>query len=515
MRRKSLLYRLFNHNSKFLAFQKVIFALLLLAISPMIFLGCVPERQNGGLSPQDTAIAEITNILPSPTSLPTRPIFEPGELVPYEAQPGDTLPALAAHFNTTEKEIRSANPIIPDDVTTLPPGLPLKIPIYYQALWGSPYQILPDSLFVNGLAQREFDAVVFVSRSPGWFKNYEFYTSSGNLKGGELINHIANNFSISPRLLLALIEYQTGALTRLDGSNIDEDYPLGFRHYAYKGLYRQLTWAANTLNNGYYGWRTGKLLAFERSDGTLERADPWQNAATVALHYYFAQSMSGDDYNRAIHSQGLVAVYENLFGSLPGAPDPFIPGNLKQPPMILPFEEGKAWSFTGGPHTAWGDGAPLAAIDFAPPAVVGGCTSTEEWATAIADGVIARKSIATAILDLDGDGDERTGWVVFYLHLSTESIPPAGTQLKAGDLIGHPSCEGGVSTGTHVHIARKYNGEWISADGPLAFDLEGWIAANGSVPYEGTLTRFSHSIRACVCSDRSSQLQSGSIKPPQ
>ncbi len=35
--------------------------------------------------------------------------------------------------------------------------------------------------------------------------------------------------------------------------------------------------------------------------------------------------------------------------------------------------------------------------------------------------------------------------------------------------------QGGEVTGTHVHIARKYNGEWILADGPLAFNLEGWI----------------------------------------
>ncbi len=51
------------------------------------------------------------------------------------------------------------------------------------------------------------------------------------------------------------------------------------------------------------------------------------------------------------------------------------------------------------------------------------------------------------------------------------------------------SCEGGVSTGTHVHIARKYNGEWILADGPLAFDLDGWVARNGEAPYKGTLTK--------------------------
>jgi hypothetical protein len=78
-----------------------------------------------------------------------------------------------------------------------------------------------------------------------------------------------------------------------------------------------------------------------------------------------------------------------------------------------------------------------------------------------------------------------------------------------GQPVGHPSCEGGTSTGTHVHIARKYNGEWMLADGQLAFNLEGWIAANGSQPYQGTLKRNTQVVTACVCSNRASFIQSG------
>ncbi len=63
-------------------------------------------------------------------------------------------------------------------------------------------------------------------------------------------------------------------------------------------------------------------------------------------------------------------------------------------------------------------------------------------------------------------------------------------------------------TGTHVHIARKYNGEWILADGPLAFDLEGWVVHNGSQVYEGTLTRGAATVIACQCSDFQSQIMS-------
>ena len=36
--------------------------------------------------------------------------------------------------------------------------------------------------------------------------------------------------------------------------------------------------------------------------------------------------------------------------------------------------------------------------------------------------------------------------------------------VNPGDNIGRPSCEGGFSNGTHLHLARRYNGEWIPTD---------------------------------------------------
>ena len=114
----------------------------------------------------------------------------------------------------------------------------------------------------------------------------------------------------------------------------------------------------------------------------------------------------------------------------------------------------------------------------------------ENYVTAIADGLVVRSSANEGIvLDLDKDGDERTGWVIYYLHLSSNQRAVVGLNLNAGDLIGYPSCEGGRSTGTHVHIARKYNGEWMLADGPIPFVLSGWTAIAGDKPYLGKLVK--------------------------
>ena len=92
-------------------------------------------------------------------------------------------------------------------------------------------------------------------------------------------------------------------------------------------------------------------------------------------------------------------------------------------------------------------------------------------------------------LDLDGDGNEQTGWVILYMHLADKDRVTAGEWVQLNDRLGHPSCEGGTSTGTHMHIARKYNGEWIAADGPLPFVLSGWVAHAWEKNYYGELTK--------------------------
>jgi len=147
------------------------------------------------------------------------------------------------------------------------------------------------------------------------------------------------------------------------------------------------------------------------------------------------------------------------------------------------------WSFTGGPHPAWEHEGALAALDFAPAADAQGCLPSDNWIVASASGLVVRSGAGVVMVDLDGDGHEQTGWDLLYLHVADTGRVPLGTWVNVDDKIGHPSCEGGVATGTHLHFARKFNGEWILAGGALPFELSGWTAHNGDKAYHGTLTR--------------------------
>jgi murein DD-endopeptidase MepM/ murein hydrolase activator NlpD len=223
------------------------------------------------------------------------------------------------------------------------------------------------------------------------------------------------------------------------------------------------------------------------------------------LQYLFSKIFDPVDFYQAIGPDGFVLTYQKLFGD-PWTLEPHIPGSLVQPTMSLPYENGKIWAFTGGPHTGWGSLAPWSALDFAPPSQITGCFTSSTPTAAVADGVVVRDGEGILVLDLDGDGDEHTGWVVFYLHIAARDRVPVGTAVKAGEPLGYPSCEGGRSTGTHIHIARKYNGEWMVADGVIPFVLSGWSPERGNLPYEGWLVKGEMRVLANVNPDQNSMI---------
>jgi len=470
----------------------------------LLIVACSPVTQPTMILPTEASGEEVEEI-PAFTPFPTRPAYEPGEPVSYTAQTGDALPALAKRFNTSVDEIRESNGFIPEDATTMPPGMPMQIPIYYRPLWGNPFQILPDAAFINGPDTSEFSTSLFLEPQSGWLGSYHAWSFNGTHSAAEIIDYVAVQYSISPKLFLALLEHQGGALSDPEMDLEEEENILGLDSNYWTGVYLQLSYASNLLNDGYYRWREGSLLEFELSDGSLIRPDPWQNAATVALQYFFSKALSAEEFHAAISENGFIQTYVALFDD-PWTIEPHIPGSLVQPEMMLPFPADEGWAYTGGPHTGWGSMAPWAALDFAPPSGVTGCFESSLYTTAVADGVVVRDGDGIVVLDIDGDGDEHTGWVIFYLHIAEHGRIPVGSVVKAGDPLGHPSCEGGRSTGTHVHVARKFNGEWIIADDVIPFDLAGWRPIRGEEPYKGWLIKGDLKVIANVNPDNHSTI---------
>ena len=354
--------------------------------------------------------------------------------------------------------------------------------------------LIPDSEVVYSPSAIGFDSLDYVLDAGGFLKEYRQYLMITDwTTGSDIVTRVALENSVNPKLLLALLEYQSGCVFGEVDDPENFDTAMGATQANRLDLYGQLVWAVHVLSEGYYGWRDGTLTEFSLMDGTIVHPDPGLNAGTIALYYLFANLYDRQKFYMALDpDDGFPALYRKMFGNpweRAMEIGPLVPHDLEQPPLTLPFLPGKAWAYTGGPHPAFEGSGPLASLDFAPPAAVNGCYQSEDWVTAMADGLVVRSELGVVIQDLDGDGDEQTGWVVMYLHIEERHRVPLGTYLLTGDQVGHPSCEGGRATGTHVHIARKYNGEWIPADGSIPFVLDGWVAHAGENPYLGTLTR--------------------------
>jgi len=432
----------------------------------------------------------------------------------YVVQPGETLSLIAVVFGCTIEEIVAANGLA--DADSIGIGQTLVIPV--TATETGPYlKLIPDSELVYGPAYIHFDLAGFVAGQGGYLAGYTEEVEGRLLTGTEIVQLVSQRFSVGPRVLLTLLELRSGWVTNPQPATGTLVYPLGHVQDYHERLFQQLSWAAVRLNEGYYGWKRGERATVRLANGSRAAIAPGLNPGTAGVQNCLAElSATWDEWLALTGSPppssppvggteggGFLATYERLFGNpFAYTVDPLVPPDLVQPELRLPWEFGRTWYLTGGPHGGWGNGSGRAALDFVPGDKLLGCAPSSEWVTAAAPGRVVRSENGEVLVDLDGDGFEQSGWVLLYLHIYAEGRVESGTYLQRGQRIGRPSCEGGASDATHLHFARRYNGEWVPAgSGPAPMVLSGWTAHEDVMPYEGTLTRGDEVRDACECWD--------------
>lgn len=439
----------------------------------------------------------------SPRIAPDMPELKSSdEGVFYTVCRGETLDGLALRHGVSPDEVLFLNADVKTD-GFLKPGTAAFLPSVPRQ-YSKSADILPDEYVTMGWPAIGYDLISEVNRAGGHLADYtEYVNQDGWLSGTELILKVARDYSISPIVLLELLEYKSHWLYGEPSTIAEEMYPMGWLSEASQGLYKQLVWAAQQLSFGYYGWRYGTLseIPFYKVPYPDEPIyfNPKLNAGSVAIQYLFAQICSYEEYEEAIYGengflQQFYLDFGNVWDEYEEDPDSFT-DTMVQPTLTLPYYKWDSWNLTGGPHEAWTTGSPLGAIDFAPQMSESGCAQSNSWVTACAPGLVIRTGPGLVVVDMDMDGNEETGWVMIYLHVATRDRVQVGKTLALHSRIGHPSCEGGAATGTHVHVARKYNGEWVRAYGPVPFVMSDWLPFGGD-SYKGGLERDGRTVYA-------------------
>ena len=430
------------------------------------------------------------------------------EISTHTIKPGDTLTRIAEQYDVSIDALLKANDLPNPDYLEVGQVINLpQAPVDFTLA----FRIVPDSRLVRSVGAAGFNTEDFVRSQAGALSQMMVVVPTrladgsqrnDHLTGSQTIERISSEYSVDSRLLLAFLEHFAALLS---DSAADEDrqlYPLQAAETSApmnrEGLYKQTSWLADQLNKGYYDWKYRGKSILEAPDGRRLYFDPSLNAGSVAVQYALAQLVDADQWETEISEAGLFATYRRLFG------DPFegaqetAPANLRQPDLTLPFPRGDAWRFTGGFHGGWGNGSAWSAVDFAPPddEASGWCYTSSFPITAIARGMIVRLGDGVVVLDLDGDGNAGTGWTIVYLHVSPHDALRMGQSVDVGNILGYASCSGGFSTATHLHIARRYNGEWIPADcnrcpggaSVPPFVMSNWrVVGLGSQLYQGFL----------------------------
>ncbi|MEI6291463.1 MAG: LysM peptidoglycan-binding domain-containing protein [Chloroflexota bacterium] len=460
------------------------------------------------------------NVSAFPTFTPiaqveTQPAANPG-MQSYTVADGDYPASIAGQFGITVDELLAANNLSAD--TVIYPGDTLQVPVTNQnqlqavsaagTFNSSEYfKILPDSELVYGPASASLDINAFVQQKGGFLSVFTQDVNGKTLTGAEVVSLVAHNYSINPRVLLALLEYQAGWLTNPTPASAYN--PIGFVDDFHQGLYRQLTWSASQLNTGFYAWREHRVQNWDLYDGSQIMPQPGINAGTAGVQQLFARLDGHDSWIVDTGPNGFFATFTSLFGyPFDFAIEPIVPADISQPVLSLPFGPGESWQFTGGPHAGWDVGTAWAALDFAPPGEPVGCGAVDYWNTAVAPGLIVRADNGAVIEDLDGDGLEQTGWTILYMHMEARDRVQSGTYVNTGDHIGHPSCDGGLADADHIHIARRYNGVWIPAADPGApFVMDGYVTSGTGTEYDGKLTNGSIVVEAWDGSNTLNQIK--------
>ena len=467
------------------------------------------------VTPMSTiAFPVVSGLLTTPTPLPVRQVPETITVFHTVAR-GETLFSIAQRYAVTVDSLIALNALANPDALAV--GQVLQVS-QVPSRTAPAHRLLPDSELVYGPGYVGFSVAEVTARYSGWFNQYGEEIEGRWYSASEVVELVARQYSVGPRVLLALLELRGGWLTNPAPSPEARMYPLGYEREYWDGLYLQLSLAANGLNRGFYGWVNNSLWVVQLDSGEYVQLSSEINAGTAGVQCALLFGQTYDAWEASLNPndpQGFLMTYRTLFGDpFSYAVEPLLPLDGATPLLALPWPRGETWYYTGGPHGGWDAGSAWAALDFVPGTEPLGCTRALQRATAAAPGLIVYSDHGMVLQDLDGDGFAGTGWVLLYLHIATEGRVPVGAALQTGDPIGHPSCEGGVSYATHLHFARRFNGVWIAAEHPQwPLVMDGWRAGATERAYSGTLTRNGEVRTACECWEPTNAIQHTGLNP--
>ncbi|KZN41441.1 peptidase M23 [Pseudoalteromonas luteoviolacea] len=346
----------------------------------------------------------------------------------YSSAQGQHLDIAPFHFKHTDVQQLAINPLIQVDETQF--------------------------IFTNELLNEDWQALLY-SSAPHLIDHQE------------VLLHWAGHTSINPKLLLALMEQASQLLSSPTKQALNKP----FAEWSDKvGFASQLEDVALKLSQRFY--------AFElyTSEHKSEKSNPSTAALTSLLGSTSALASLAKQY-KTTFSQDLFAPKKVQFEAANVEPQV----NFS---MNLPWPSGYAW-YSGGAHSNTGSGYPYSSLDFNNGS--GGWGSNTPWVQAAHGGTVTRYSACNIRVT------HSSGYATQYYHMDNLQYG-SGDYISAGAWLGRYAnnrsmalCQGGQSSGPHVHFSLLYNGRFISLHNTY---ISGYRIDVGNSNYDDNCYRF-------------------------
>lgn len=301
----------------------------------------------------------------------------------------------------------------------------------------------------------------------------------------ETISHWAGYSGISPKVLITLMEQQTGVVSGRGMRRGALNQPFGKLSNG-RDFNSQIKDVAVALREALYD-RSDAMSATAQGSVALADGNPLQILRVAAGENISEAGLKADGEFQQVYGRLFNESRKSQRASIAGEK---IQANRVNPQVSsflqFPFPLGQKWH-VGGAHTNTGSGSyPMSSLDMS---IGGGWGSNQNntWVVASAAGRFKRHSSCFAEVIHDG-GVSTTYYHMMNLRYST------GDQVNKNASIGNPAnnkrqalCDGGQSTGPHQHWSVKVDGSFYHLNGVTVSDYT--ITAKGN-SYDTNCNRF-------------------------
>jgi LasA protease len=302
------------------------------------------------------------------------------------------------------------------------------------------------------------------------------------LEHAELLSHWAGVASINPKLVITLMEFNSQVITEPITASLENPFNT---HYQAEDFNTLIATTLLTISDHFYQARQQQSRSPDRVT---------TSAATLALLSLKPLTSKSNSLNASQWLNELMATYERLFPgeavhlSLHSSSIPEQDGSEAEVPprdmMQMPWRQGYSWK-PNGAHSNTGSGYPLSSMDVS--------YNWPRWGRKTYSVTAAHEGKVKVYSRCNVRITHSKGWQTNYYHME-------GIQVSNGEKVSVNSklgvyandrstalCEGGSSTGPHLHFSLLYKGYYQSLQG---VNLGPYVINVGNYSYDDNCNRY-------------------------